>query len=57
MNLRAFHTAGVFMTGRSPFNIRSTLSGALLALAAAFAAAPAHADPCADIAKQLAGQI
>ncbi|WP_407151593.1 hypothetical protein [Bradyrhizobium sp. ORS 86] len=45
------------MTGRSPFNIRSTVSGALLALAAAFAAAPAHADPCADIAKQLAGQI
>lgn len=61
MNLRAFHAAGVFMTGRSrrrlPFDIRSTLSVALLTLAAAFAAAPVHADQCADIAKQLAGQI
>ncbi|WGS23864.1 MULTISPECIES: hypothetical protein [unclassified Bradyrhizobium] len=49
------------MTGRSrrrlPFDIRSTLSVALLTLAAAFVTAPAHADPCEDIAKQLAGQI
>ncbi|MGN1287305.1 MAG: hypothetical protein ACI4XG_12085 [Bradyrhizobium sp.] len=37
--------------------IRSTLPTALIALAAAFIAAPAHADPCEDIAKQLAGQI
>ncbi|KJC62638.1 hypothetical protein UP10_04190 [Bradyrhizobium sp. LTSPM299] len=40
-----------------PFNVRSILSAALLALVAAFAASPAHADPCEDIAKQLAGQI
>lgn len=42
---------------RLPFSIRSTLPAALIALATAFAAAPAHADPCVDIAKQLAGQI
>ncbi|KJC37102.1 hypothetical protein UP09_28005 [Bradyrhizobium sp. LTSP885] len=40
-----------------PFRVRSILPAALLALTAAFAAAPAHADPCEDIAKQLAGQI
>jgi len=60
MNLRAFHAAGVFMTRSrryQPFSVRSILPAALLTLAAAFAAAPAHADPCEDIAKQLAGQI
>lgn len=59
MNLRAFHAAGVFMIGRSrlPFNIGSILPVAMLALGAALISAPAHADPCEDIAKQLAGQI
>ncbi|VIO76930.1 hypothetical protein CI1B_68090 [Bradyrhizobium ivorense] len=60
MNLRAFHAAGVFMTGplrrRLPLGIRATLPAAL-ALVTSLAAAPAHADPCEDIAKQLAGQI
>jgi len=42
---------------RLPFSVRSTISGALLALATSLAAAPAQADPCADIAKQLASQI
>ena len=42
---------------RLPFSVRSTISGALLALAASLAAAPAQADPCEDIAKQLASQI
>lgn len=42
---------------RLPLGIRSTLHAALIALAPAFAATPAHADPCVDIAKQLAGQI
>jgi len=42
---------------RLPFSVRSTVSAGLLALAASLAAAPAHADPCEDIAKQLAGQI
>ena len=42
---------------RSPLSIRSILPAALMALATAFTAAPAHADPCEDIAKQLAGQI
>jgi hypothetical protein len=47
---------------RLPFSIRSSLFRsrlpiALLVLAAASAAAPAHADPCDDIAKQLANQI
>jgi hypothetical protein len=49
------------MTGRSrrrlPFNHRFTLPAALLVLATAFASAPARADQCEDIAKQLAGQI
>jgi hypothetical protein len=40
-----------------PFSVRSSLSAGLLACVAAFAAAPAHADSCEDIAKQLAGQI
>lgn len=60
MNLRAYRRGG-FMTRRLrldlPFRIRSILPAALLALVAAVAAAPAHADPCEDIAKQLAGQI
>lgn len=42
---------------RLPLSIRFTLPAALIALATTFAAAPAYADPCADIAKQLAGQI
>ncbi|MGY2807526.1 hypothetical protein ACVIHF_004256 [Bradyrhizobium sp. USDA 4506] len=42
---------------RLPLGIRSTLPAALIALATVFVAAPAHADPCVDIAKQLAGQI
>lgn len=41
---------------RVPRGIRVASAAALLALGA-FAAAPAHADPCEDIAKQLAGQI
>ena len=49
------------MTGplrrRLPLKIRSIWPAALLALAASFAAVPAYADPCEDIAKQLAGQI
>ncbi|MFB9265720.1 hypothetical protein ACFFWD_21630 [Bradyrhizobium erythrophlei] len=42
---------------RLPFSFCSSLSAAVLALLAAFAAAPAYADPCEDIARQLAGQI
>lgn len=42
---------------RLPLDIRAALPIVLLALVAAFASAPAHADPCEDIAKQLAGQI
>ena len=61
MNHRAFHVAGVFMMGslrrHSPWSGRSFLPAALLALTASLSAAPAHADPCEDIAKQLAGQI
>ncbi|MBR0696294.1 hypothetical protein [Bradyrhizobium lablabi] len=42
---------------RLPFSLRTTLSGAVLALGAAFATAPAHADQCDEIAKVLANQI
>ncbi|QPF82797.1 hypothetical protein IC762_24025 [Bradyrhizobium genosp. L] len=41
---------------RLAVGIRFASAAALMTLSA-FAAAPAHADPCADIAKQLAGQI
>lgn len=37
--------------------LRSAGLAAMLALLAAFAAAPAHADPCADIANELKSQI
>jgi hypothetical protein len=59
MNLRAFYAAGDFMTSRLrlPFSVRSILPAALLACAAAIVSAPAYADSCEEIAKQLAGQI
>ena len=44
------------MTSRRPF-CRSVLLAAALTLAATFVAAPAHADYCDDIAKQLADSI
>ena len=44
------------MTSRRPFR-RPLLLATLLALLAAFSAAPARADQCDDIAKQLAGAI
>src|SRR5215475_11782882 len=44
------------MTSRRQFR-RSTLLAAALALCAAFASSPAHADHCDDIASQLAGSI
>ena len=44
------------MTSRRQFR-RSTLLAAALAFCAAFAASPARADQCDDIAKQLAGSI
>jgi hypothetical protein len=57
----AHSAAGDFMTRRLrlglPFNTRSILPAVMLACVAAFAAVPAHADPCEDIAKQLAGQV
>jgi hypothetical protein len=44
------------MISRQPF-CRAILLAALLLLTAAFAASPAHADRCDDIAKHLASQI
>ena len=44
------------MTSRRPFR-RPILLAALLSFLAAFAASPARADQCDDIAKQLAGAI
>lgn len=44
------------MTSRRPFR-RPILLAALLSLFAVFAASPARADQCDDIAKQLAGSI
>jgi hypothetical protein len=38
-------------------DVRSAMFAATLALLAAFAASPAHADRCDDLAKELAGQI
>jgi hypothetical protein len=38
-------------------DVRSAMLAATLALLAAFAASPAHADRCDDLAKELAGQI
>ena len=42
---------------RSVTSVRSTLLAAMLALLAAFAASPVRADPCDDIAKELASTI
>ena len=59
--LRVSMPRGYFMTRglriRFVSTIRSTALAAALALPVAFAAQSAHADPCDDIAKQLASQL
>src|SRR5260370_9329785 len=62
MNLAcAFQCRGGSMTktlgNRFVPDVRSAVLAATLALLAAFAASPAHADRCDDLAKELAGQI
>jgi len=45
------------LRSRSVSSLRSAALAATLTLLAALAASPAHADPCDDIARQLANQV